>query len=249
MKRVQKSVGYVKSFDGTKIYYEIRGQGPPLVLCYGIGCPFNHWIHQVRHFSQNYSLILFDYRAHHKSEIPEDVTSMRIDFLCEDIKILLKHLNIKMASFWGHSFGVQVLIRFFELYPEYIQSFVFINGFARHPFFGKEIASKIMTVARDSFYFSPKTVKYVWKRGTYNFISALAASFLGGFNIRLTSFKDIEIYLKGVSNLDFEYFLTLFEDMLFYDGTDVLDKIKVPTLIIVGKQDQIIPGLLSTRNT
>ena len=36
MSLVQKEPGTFRSFDGTKIYYEVRGEGEPLILNYGI---------------------------------------------------------------------------------------------------------------------------------------------------------------------------------------------------------------------
>ena len=53
MRKISVETGYFESFDGTKIYYETRGKGKPLVFVYGIGCLFNHWAHQVKYFSKN----------------------------------------------------------------------------------------------------------------------------------------------------------------------------------------------------
>ena len=63
----------------------------------------------------------------------------------------------------------------------------------------------------------------------------------GGFNLKLTSLRDIEIYARGISGMDLNAFLTLFESMLDYDGTDILEKIAVPTLIVGGKKDSVTP--------
>ena len=49
---IPKSTGTVSGFDGTPIYYEVRGSGRPLVLAYGIGCGINQWKYQIKHFSQ-----------------------------------------------------------------------------------------------------------------------------------------------------------------------------------------------------
>jgi pimeloyl-ACP methyl ester carboxylesterase len=57
----------------------------------------------------------------------------------------------------------------------------------------------------------------------------------------LTSFKDIEIYAKGMSNIPVEVFLTLFEQMVQYNGASVLERIECPTLIIAGKKDTVTP--------
>ena len=133
---VAKSTGTFKSFDGTKIYYEIRGEGDPIVLNYGIGCLMNHWRPQVRHFAQSYQVITWDYRAHHDSAIPKDRANLNLDALAEDLKCLLDHLQLEQASLWGHSFGAQMLARFYDLYPERARNLVFVNGFVENPMNG-----------------------------------------------------------------------------------------------------------------
>ena len=60
MKAIKKETGHFKSYDGTSIYYEVRGEGEEaLVLCYGIGCLINHWRHQLNFFPKKYKTICF----------------------------------------------------------------------------------------------------------------------------------------------------------------------------------------------
>ena len=46
--------GYVKSFDGTRLFYSVEGTGKPLVFCYGLVCSSLHWTYQIDHFHRNY---------------------------------------------------------------------------------------------------------------------------------------------------------------------------------------------------
>ena len=62
-----------------------------------------------------------------------------------------------------------------------------------------------------------------------------------GFNIRLTQFKDIEMYGRGVSRLELIYFFELFEQLLQFEGSSVLPNIDCPTLIIAGDKDNLTP--------
>ena len=57
--------GFVRSYDGTPIHYEVRGKGEPIVFVYGIACLMNHWHYQVEYFSQFRQVITFDLRGHH----------------------------------------------------------------------------------------------------------------------------------------------------------------------------------------
>ncbi len=244
MNLIRKEVGSFKSFDGTRIYYEVRGAGPPIVLNYGIGCLINHWGHQVRYFSQNYQVITYDYRAHHHSEIPHNRDHLNIDALAQDLKALMDHLEIQQASLWGHSFGVEMLVRFYDLFPAMTQSLVFINGFVQNPLngmFGNDLAVKVFEMFKSGYEKLPETLSFLFKTSVQNPLAIKLSAMAGGFNLKLTSLKDIEIYARGMAAMDLTAFIQLFESMMHYDGTPVLERIEVPTLIIGGKQDSVTP--------
>lgn len=244
MTLIPKVTGTFKSFDDTEIYYEVRGQGKPLILHYGIGCLINHWRPQIRYFSETHQVIVYDYRAHHNSGMPVDFKNMTIDALTKDVKALMQHLQIPKASHWGHSFGVQVLLNSYAQYPELFESLVFINGFVKNPLvgmFGSDYALKFFHGFKKGFDQLPETFSYLWRSAIRNPIAVPLSGIAGGFNLNLTPFKDIEIYARGISSMDLRAFLSLFESMVEYDGSDVLETIEIPTLIIGGRRDSMTP--------
>ncbi len=241
---VIKKTGTFKSFDGTLIYYEVRGSGKPVFLAYGLGCLMNHWIHQVTHFSGRYQTILFDYRGHHRSATPENWDNLTIDALCMDIKGLADHLEIKQASFWGHSLGVQILLRLYDMYPELVHSMVFINGFAKNPvkgMYGTDVVEMIFRACKAAAQTLPGTFEYLWKLGVNNPLAIQMSGLLGGFNLNLTGLKDVEVYARGVAAMDVNVFIAIFEQMMNYDASPVLDRVQVPTLIVSGNKDKVTP--------
>ncbi len=244
MNLVNKDVGTFRSFDGTRIYYEARGEGPPIVLNYGIGCVINHWHHQIQHFSKTHKVIVYDYRAHHRSEIPENRDNLSIDAMAQDITSLMNHLDLPQASMWGHSFGVELLIRYYDLYPERVQSLVFINGFSQNPLsgmFGTDLTQNFFNLFKTGYQTLPETLSLLFRAAVKNPLAIQLSAMAGGFNIKLTSLKDIEIYARGISSLDLSAFIELFQSMLNYNGRSVLGRILVPTIIIGGKQDSVTP--------
>lgn len=244
MKLIPKETGTFRSFDGTRIYYEVRGEGFPIIMNYGIGCLINHWRHQIRHFSQHYKVIAYDYRAHHRSEVPKSRENLTIDALAQDLKGLMDHLQIPQASLWGHSFGAEMLLRHYDLYPELTHSLVFINGFAQNPLngmFGNDMAEKFFQMFKSGYETLPETLSYLFKAAVQNPLAIQLSAMAGGFNLNLTSLKDIEIYARGMSSMDLNAFIQMFESMMHYDGKPVLERIEVPTIIIGGKQDSVTP--------
>lgn len=244
MNLISKSTGTFRSFDGTRIYYEVRGEGFPVVLNYGIGCLMNHWRPQIRYFPNHFKVITYDYRAHHRSDVPENHEHLSLDAMAQDLKGLLDHLELHEASLWGHSFGVQMLVRFYDLFPQLTHSLVFVNGFASNPLegmFGSDLTESAFQLLKSGYKTLPETISFLWKLGIQNPLAIHLSALAGGFNLKLTSLKDIEIYARGIASMDLNAFIELFESMMKYDGKPVLERIDVPTLIIGGKQDSVTP--------
>ena len=155
---VNKATGSFTAMDGTPIYYEVRGEGEPIVFIYGIACLMNHWHNQVEFFSKTHKVILFDIRGHHKSVPVHNLNNFTFEHLAFDIKGLLNHLKIDRAHFVGHSFGVPYLIKSYEQFPEIFSSLTFINGFARNPLkklFGLEFVEPLFNFLRQQHQKSP----------------------------------------------------------------------------------------------
>ncbi len=244
MQEIEKQTGYFESFDGTKLYYEVRGKGKPIVFVYGIACLMNHWHPQMTYFSQNYQVISFDFRGHQKSPVPNDLDGVSIDALARDTHALLAHLRIKKASFFGHSFGGQVLLRAYDLFPEQFENLVFLNAFVKDPIstmFGVGIVPKIFEYVKGAHENYPQFLAMFWRATVLNPLAGPLSALAGGFNLRLTSSRDIEVYARGLASLDLGVFIKLFEDMMAYDGSSVLPKVKVPALIISGDGDNMTP--------
>lgn len=246
---IEKTTGTFKAIDGTPIYYEVRGQGEPMVFIYGIACLMNHWHHQVEFFSKTNKVILFDIRGHHKSTPVTDINNMKMEHLAFDLNSLMVHLGIKKAHMVGHSFGVPYLIKAYEQFPEIFMSATFINGFARNPLkklFGVEFVEPLFKFLREQHRKSPDLWTALWRGMIDNPIAFQVAALAGGFNLRLTQFKDIEMYGRGVSRLELPLFFELFEQLLHFDGTDILPSIKCPTLILAGDKDMLTPSSYQT---
>lgn len=241
--------GYFSSHDGTRIYYEVRGEGEPVVLVYGIACLMNHWHYQTDYFCRKFQVITFDIRGHHKSEVPQDPSENSIEGIAKDIPYLLRELGIKKAHLVGHSFGAQVLLKTYDLSPGIFKTLSFVNGFAKNPIkgmFGLDIVEPFFKLVKTAYNKSPETLSQIWKVSTDNFVAMIGTGLVGGFNLRLTPFKDIQIYMHGVSQLSLQSFILFFEDMMNFEGESIAPQIQCPTLIISGEKDMVTPHHFQT---
>lgn len=244
MSEVLKRAGTFRSFDGLPVYYETRGEGRPLVLAYGISCGINHWIHQLRGFSDEYQTIVLDYRGHHKTPAPANRENLTLDAIARDIGELCRFLGVQKASFWGHSYGAQVLVRLADMRPDLIGSLVLINGFASNPIremFGFELMGPAFQLFKEGHRSFPETLSSTWKAAVSNPLSIPISALFGGFNLERTNLKDIEVYARGVASIDLDVFIELFDQMMKYDGRPTLDRIEAPTLIVSGEKDGVTP--------
>lgn len=243
MKAVSVQKNTFKSFDNTEIYYEIHGDnGPVVTLIYGVACQMNHWVYQVQELSQNYRVLLFDYRGHHRSEISEE---LNMSAIAKDLNSLLEHLKFKSSHVVGHSFGVPVAVKFAVLYPDKCESLVLINGFVYNPLdelFKIPVSEKIIQLINSLETYAPSLSQWIWKKAVNNLLTQIGAGLLGGFNLELIPFKDIEIYTQALENLKLKVVVEYMKDLVNTDLRDDLKQVAAPTLVISGLRDGITPS-------
>ncbi len=76
----------------TEIYYEVHGDGPPFLFCSVTGLDHQAWkFHQVREFSRDHKVIVFDYRGTGKSS--KAVQKYSIKMFTDDAAAILDHLG------------------------------------------------------------------------------------------------------------------------------------------------------------
>ncbi|MFC2014813.1 alpha/beta fold hydrolase [Chloroflexota bacterium] len=96
------------SNQGVHIYYEVEGEGPPLVLAHGMGGggDLNAWrsTGYTDALKDDFQLILFDFRGHGQSDRPHDVSAYGSDSV-DDVVAVLDSLGIAKAHYLGYSMG------------------------------------------------------------------------------------------------------------------------------------------------
>ena len=93
--------------QGIRIYYEVEGEGPPLVLLHGLSGSFEQW-HQagyVEALKSDNQLILIDARGHGASDKPHDPEAYKMALRVSDVIAVLDDLNINKAHYLGYSMG------------------------------------------------------------------------------------------------------------------------------------------------
>ena len=119
--------------EGVRIYYEVEGEGPPLVLMYGLMVNVGLWRHCgfVDLLSDGYRLILIDARGHGASDKPHDPEAYGLPLLVADVVAVLDDLDISKAHYLGFSMGGFIAYGIARYAPERFHSLII--GDARLP--------------------------------------------------------------------------------------------------------------------
>lgn len=103
--------------QGAKLYYEVTGDGFPLVLVHSRWMHNALWDEQVRAFAPHYRIIRYDVRGFGESEM-ELIPYSDVD----DLLRLLDHLDVDQAYLVGLSMGAEIAIAFTLAHPERVKA-------------------------------------------------------------------------------------------------------------------------------
>ncbi len=101
--------------DSVSLHYVASGQGVPVVLLHGFPLSSSIWQQQRESLSERYRIIAPDLRGHGQSPAPPGVYDM--DLLARDVLAMLDGLGIEKAVIMGHSMGGYVALAAWRLAP------------------------------------------------------------------------------------------------------------------------------------
>ena len=119
---------YALMEDSTALYYEIAGQGTPIVFIHPPVMGHLVFKHQ-KILAEDYRPVFYDLRGHGRSakgDIP-----LSIELLAKDLKCLLDKLNIQKAVLCGFSNGGTIAQEFALLYPERTEALILSGGYSQ----------------------------------------------------------------------------------------------------------------------
>jgi pimeloyl-ACP methyl ester carboxylesterase len=207
---------------GQKIAYYEAGKGTVVILIHGLGGDSRHWAANIDPLSRNFHVFALDMIGYGQSDKP--LMFYTIETFADYLHGFLKALKIPRASLAGHSLGGWVALDFAIRHPQIVDKLVLIDAAGLRP----EINLKMPADG-------PKRLSILNVDWFFDFIAAnkeWAAVDLGP--------NAFERHLEnGDSYTIASSVAAMATGKEFEDAK--LGKVHVPTLIIWGRQDILIP--------
>lgn len=109
--------------NGIDIWYERSGgPGPLVVLTHGFAGPTDGWPPVIDEFREHFDLLLYDVRAHGRTTVPADPSTVTVPQFAADLAGLLDELDIERAHVGGVSMGGMISAQFACDYPDRLRS-------------------------------------------------------------------------------------------------------------------------------
>ena len=219
--------------NGIDIYYELHGEGAPLVMIMGLRRNIEWWYRQIPVLGRHYQLLVFDNRGAGRSDKPEMEYSIRM--FAEDTAALMDQLGVGRAPVLGYSMGGYIAQELAINYPEKVQGLILAATSA-----GGESAVKMDPERQKEFEdVVGLTPQQVLEKNSDIYFSP---DFIETHPDEVAEF--IRVSLRHPQPDD--AFLRQYDACLRHDVTDRASLIKVPALIMTGDDDPLVPPANST---
>jgi len=120
----------LKTDNGLSWFYEVEGNGEPLLFIHGWGVDRRIWRQQSKNFSQYFKVITVDLPGHGKSSWKV----LTLEEIAGDIYKILEELKLFQINIIGSSFGGLVALKIYHMYPRGVKRLILVGT---HPKFLK----------------------------------------------------------------------------------------------------------------
>lgn len=110
--------------NDIKLYYEITGEGTPVVFVHEFAGDFSSWELQVRFFSRRYRVVAYNARGYPPSSVLEDPSSYSQDFAVNDLAGIIDTLGLAPCHVIGLSMGAYAALHLGLRHPKLVRSIV-----------------------------------------------------------------------------------------------------------------------------
>jgi non-heme chloroperoxidase len=229
-------MGTITTDDGVELFYKDWGSGQPIVFSHGWPLSSDEWDAQLMFFlSEGYRVIAHDRRGHGRSS--QVAVGHDMDHYADDLAAVTAHLDLKQAVHVGHSTGGGEVVRYIARHGE--------SRIAKAALISAVPPLMVRTSANPGglpkSVFDDFQVKLAANRS--QFYLDIARGPFYGFNRPGASVSEGAVRnwwrqgMMGGAKAHYDGIVAFSQT----DFTEDLKKISVPTLVMHGNDDQIVP--------
>ncbi len=209
-----------------RLAYEKQGSGPVAVFLHGIGGNRSNWDEQQTALGNRYCTVAWDARGYGASDDP--VKPLKFSDFAEDLNALLDHLGVRAAHLVGLSMGGMVAQEFYGRYADRVATLTLADTSR-----GYGAASE----AERQEFLAPRLEPL--QAGLTP--ADLAPKMIDVLTGSQASEGARQRLLKSLSAVRTGPYMQALKAIITTDFRKILPAIDVPTLIIVGDEDKVLP--------
>ncbi len=233
------------SWDGTRIACSVRGDLAGDRTCVFVNGLFGtdaYWVFLERDLAADHRLVTFDLRGHGGSDPPLEAAHVGVSDVARDVRALLDHVDIERAVLLGFSYGVQVALEAWRLFPERISGFVLIAGPAGDPLsavYDLGIPPRVWrATAGNLARYLPRSTQAAWHAAFHLPIWHPLATLA---HLTRAEPAHLKPFLDHQTRLHVPTALRMAMAAGEHSARDLLPSIRVPTLVVAGGRDTVTP--------
>ena len=243
--------GWADSPDGTRISYEVVGEGSrAVVLANGLGGRLYAWEDLIDALFRDYRFITWDYRGLFESG--GDPRRLAVVHHADDLMSILDAERVERATLVGWSMGVQVSLQAAGNHLDRTAGLVLINGTYGHalstgfqPLFSVPFLPKRLHAIIEAFRAHPELPEALAKASRFVELPTAAAFALTAGPLVLRHKRLFHQYFEDVLGPSFPNYLRLFQELDAHSAYHLLPDITAPALVVSGLLDPLTPAYQS----
>ncbi|RPD39631.1 alpha/beta fold hydrolase [Chitinophaga barathri] len=145
--------------NGLKMYYEVYGQGKPIVLLHGsfMTIPLN-WSHIIPLLAKDRKVIVAEMQGHGRTK--DIAREFSYEGMADDVSGLLRHLKTDSADILGYSMGGGIAFQVAVRHPEQVRRLIVLSGTYAHDGWWPNVEASFATFTPDMFKGTPIEKQY-----------------------------------------------------------------------------------------
>jgi len=144
--------------NGIRLYYEVHGDGPPLILLHGGLGAIEMFGWNIPALAAKRQVVAVDLQGHGRTA---DIDRpLNVEFMADDIAALARHLELERADVVGYSLGGGVALQLAIRHPELVAKLVIVSTVFRRDGFYPEMLAQQAQVHAAAAEFMKQTPMY-----------------------------------------------------------------------------------------